>query len=192
MNDLVKRKKELDEELQEYIENSGNVMTMSAIGSLMEKLTGYFADMTEIAAKKKYFDKDLSTKIETSISELKTAFSQIQPPIINVTPNIDTKPFQSALNRIGETNQILINLVEKFNGNQSESLEKLITSFVEKQNSLIEREFKQFDYTAQLTSIEKAINIKPTEIISTVTKRTKDNLNLIEEITSKIVTNGSR
>lgn len=184
MNELARRKKELDSELEEYLEQSGNIMTMAAIGVLMEKLSTHFADMSELSSKKNGLYSNLLSTIKETILELKTAFATIQPPVINFNPKVDMdmKAFQPILTQIKESNQVLLKLVGDFSKNDgNENLAKIITSFIEVQKAKIER----VDYSTQLSGIEKALSNRPTEFVAKVTKYNAQSR--IDEITIKTV-----
>lgn len=198
MNELAKRKKDLEAEFEEVMEmeddaiNTRSTMTIAAVAKLLNILSDQATDMAEIAKEKKYYDENLSSTLQETVSQLITAFSKIQAPTINVSPNLkfDITPLQTITEKISGQNTVLINLISKFNNGQNENLLKLITSLVERQINFLDTGFKQIDITKELGEIKTAINNRPVEIKSTVTKRSSDNLRLIEEITSKIVTSG--
>lgn len=198
MNDLIKRKKDLEAEFDEVMEmeddaiNTRSTMTIAAVARLINVLNDNVTDMAEIAHKAQYFDPKLTESLQSTVSQLSEAFSKIQAPTINVSPklNFDIQPLQNIADKISGQNTTLINLISKFNNNQNDNLLKLITSVAEKQMAFLDREFNQIDIRNQLTEIKTAINNRPVEIISTVTKRSNDSRNTIEEIKSKIITNG--
>lgn len=198
MNDLIKRKKDLEAEFDEVMEmeddaiNTRSTMTIAAVARLINVLNDNVTDMAEIANKAQYFDPKLTESLQSTVSQLAEAFSKIQAPTINVSPklNFDIQPLQNIADKISGQNTTLINLISKFNNNQNDNLLKLITSVAEKQMAFLDREFNQIDIRNQLTEIKTAINNRPVEIISTVTKRSNDSRNTIEEIKSKIITNG--
>lgn len=198
MNDLAKRKQDLDAEFAEVMEmeddavNTRSTMTIAAVAKLLNILNDNVTDMAEIATKSQYYDPNLTASLQSTVSQLVSAFSQIQAPVINVTPQVkfDLSLLQPSLNKLGDQNNTLINLISKYNNNQNDNLLKLITSLVERQINFLDTGFKQIDITKELTEIKQAINNRPIEIKSTVTKRSNDNLRLVEEITSKIISNG--
>lgn len=198
MNDLAKRKQDLDAEFAEVMEmeddavNTRSTMTIAAVAKLLNILNENVTDMAAIANNTQYYDPNLTASLQSTVSQLVSAFSQIQAPVINVTPQLkfDLSLLQPALNKLGDQNNTLINLISKYNNNQNDNLLKLITSLVERQINFLDTGFKQIDITKELTEIKQAINNRPIEIKSTVTKRSNDNLRLVEEITSKIVTSG--
>lgn len=198
MNELAKRKKDLEAEFEEVMEmeddaiNTRSTMTIAAVAKLLNILSEQSTDMAEVASKAQYYDPNLTASLQSTVSQLVTAFSKIQAPTINVSPNLkfDITPLQTITEKISGQNTVLINLISKFNNGQNENLLKLITSLVERQINFLDTGFKQIDITKELGEIKTAINNRPVEIKSTVTKRSNDNLRIIEEITSKIVTSG--
>lgn len=191
MNDLIKRKKDLEAEFDEIMEmeddavNVKSTMTIAAVAKLLNILNEHVMDMAEISNKAEYFDPTLTTSLQETVSKLGEAFSKMQPPIINVSPQLkfDIQPLVA---KIGEQNNTLINLISKFNTGQNDNLYKLILSVVEKQNNFLDREFKQIDITKNLVEIKDAINNRPTEFKSSVTKYDNSS-NRISEITTKII-----
>lgn len=192
MNDLVKRKKDMEEEFDEIIEmesdliNTKSNMTITTVGKLLEKFNEVAGDLIEIINKKDNYDTKLKEAIESAIGQVADKFSQIQPPTINVTPNVkfDLQLLQPVLDKLGDQNSTLINLVSKYNSNQNENLLKLITSYIEKLTSFLDKDVKQLDYTSSIKGLENAINNRPTEFKSKVTGYS--NNGRIEEITTKI------
>lgn len=196
MIEIEQQIEKYNEQLQELREvrndafNEKSDITISALGILLSELKSYIADLLEMAVRKNEDDKSVSGLIESKIEKAIEIFSRIQPATINVTPQLkfDLSLLQPALSKLGDQNNTLINLISKYNNNQNDNLLKLITSLVERQINFLDTEFKQIDITKELTEIKQAINNRPIEIKSTVTKRSNDNLRLVEEITSKIIT----
>lgn len=200
MNDLLKRRKELDAEFEEIMEmeddaiNVKSNMTISAVAKLIKILDEHITDAAEIATNQKYFDENQTTVLKETISELKDAFSQLQPPQIKVEAakiNID---FKLLADKIGSSNDVIIQLLNKYissstNG-RNDGLYQLITSIAERQMQLLDKTFEQFNYAENLKGIENALtNIKPTpkqtEWKARVTEYSRDGR--IEEMTIKAV-----
>jgi hypothetical protein len=194
MNDLIKRKKDLDAEFEQIMEmeddavNVKSTMTIAAVAKLLNLLNEHITDMAEIANKAEYYDPKLTTSLQDTVSKLVEAFSQIQPPTIKVTPNINID-FKPLVDKITSSNDLMISLLNKYFSNnsngQNEQLYKLILSVVEKQNNFLDREFKQTDITKNLVEIKDAISNRPTEFKSQVTRYNSQNR--VEEITTKII-----
>lgn len=192
MNDLIKRKKDIEEEFDELIEmendlnNTKSNITISTIGVLLKKFNSSIGELLEVFANKDNYDAKLKDAVESAIGQVADKFSQIQPPTINVAApqlKFDIQPLQTIATKISEQNGTLINLINKFNNNQNEGLYRLISSLVEKQNAFLEKEVKQFDYTKQLNAIETSLSKKTTEWEATV--KSRDSLGGIEKLIIK-------
>lgn len=165
-------------EVKEDLFNAKADMTIKAVGILLEKLNDHFTDMAEIAANQKYYDENIGATIKSDIQTLITTFSQIKTPEVKFEPkiNVDFRPLQNIADKISESNQTIISLLNKFNTNPNEELQKLIVAMVGKNNAFLDKTFEKYDYTKQLQSIAEGMNKKNDRVEKIVFNRDRSNL----------------
>jgi len=164
LSEEIKKLQEQAEELTELREDVFNAkadITVTAVGTLLERLNSGMEDLTNAALKKdNYYDKELCNTLKETTKELVTAFSKIQPPQVKVTPNInvDLNPLKNAFTEISKGQNEIISLLKRVDdGDKSGELTRLITAMIGRQNAIIEKGNNVIDHTPQLKAIADAL-----------------------------------
>lgn len=191
MNDLMEIKKAIEgrnkaigEEFEEMLEgetdlvNTKSNMTITVVGKLLQNFIEHLTDIAEIATNQKYYDENLKSVIETAIEKVSTTFSQIKTPEVKFEPkiNVDFKLLQPIFDKIYEGQNTIAALLNKFNSNPNEELQKLIVAMVGKNNAFLDKTFEKYDYTKQLQSIAEGMNKKNDRVEKIVFNRDRSNL----------------